>query len=314
MREHLIRMPAIGDGIVEAELAEWLVAEGDEVELDDLICAVMTDKATIEIPSPHAGRVLWLGAGPGDMIEIGADLIRLAEGPALQAQVDVAGADTPPPAPPPQADGDGAARRRPAALSRPLPPICITEEIELTAAEDLCETLNARSSRDRLTIPALLVRALVRALREQPDLNAHFDGVAGTTRQLSDIHVGVSMPEGGLVLAHAGAMSLWDTAAALARPAGAARAQAEPTVRIMWPGGLAALAAIPVLRGPEVAAVCLNRVVTRPVWDGQGFVPRRVMILSGVFEAHAVDEWAAAVFATRLRQLLENPALIFVES
>ena len=53
-------LPDIGEGIVECELLEWLVAEGDIIEEDQPVAEVMTDKATVQIPAMHAGKVLTL--------------------------------------------------------------------------------------------------------------------------------------------------------------------------------------------------------------------------------------------------------------
>src|SRR5918997_1074871 len=77
MGEHLIKMPDVGEGIAEAELVEWHVKVGDLVREDTLLAAVMTDKATVEIPSPVDGEVVWLGAQIGDVVAIGSPLIRL---------------------------------------------------------------------------------------------------------------------------------------------------------------------------------------------------------------------------------------------
>ncbi|MFT5452108.1 MAG: 2-oxoisovalerate dehydrogenase E2 component (dihydrolipoyl transacylase) [Enterobacterales bacterium] len=77
MGNYLIDVPDIGEGIAEVEIVEWPVAVGATVEEDDIICVVMTDKATVEIPSPIDGTLSWLGAEAGDMIAVGAKLVRL---------------------------------------------------------------------------------------------------------------------------------------------------------------------------------------------------------------------------------------------
>ena len=56
MAERIIKLPDVGEGIAEAELVEWHVKVGDIVREDDLLAAVMTDKATVEIPSPSTAR------------------------------------------------------------------------------------------------------------------------------------------------------------------------------------------------------------------------------------------------------------------
>ncbi|WP_230533625.1 dihydrolipoamide acetyltransferase family protein [Microvirga roseola] len=77
MGEHLIKMPDVGEGIAEAEVVEWHVKVGDLVREDMVLAAVMTDKATVEIPSPVDGEVAWLGAQIGEVVAIGSPLIRL---------------------------------------------------------------------------------------------------------------------------------------------------------------------------------------------------------------------------------------------
>ena len=62
MGERTIKLPDVGEGIAEAELVEWHVKVGDMVREDSILAAVMTDKATVEIPSPADGKVSWLGA------------------------------------------------------------------------------------------------------------------------------------------------------------------------------------------------------------------------------------------------------------
>jgi 2-oxoisovalerate dehydrogenase E2 component (dihydrolipoyl transacylase) len=72
MGERTIKLPDVGEGIAEAELVEWHVKVGDMVREDSILAAVMTDKATVEIPSPADGKVSWLGAEVGDRVGVGA--------------------------------------------------------------------------------------------------------------------------------------------------------------------------------------------------------------------------------------------------
>lgn len=74
---YTIKLPDVGEGIAEAELGVWKVAIGDVVKEDDILTEMMTDKAAVEIPSSVSGRVVWLGGDAGDILSIGADLIRL---------------------------------------------------------------------------------------------------------------------------------------------------------------------------------------------------------------------------------------------
>ncbi|MEY8800121.1 dihydrolipoamide acetyltransferase family protein [Leisingera sp. XS_AS12] len=72
-----MRLPDVGEGIAEAELTEWHVKPGDIVQEDDILAAVMTDKAAVEVPSAVAGKVLELGGEIGEMMAIGSVLIRI---------------------------------------------------------------------------------------------------------------------------------------------------------------------------------------------------------------------------------------------
>ena len=71
----VFELPAVGDTMVEAEIVEWLVAVGDEVDLDQPICSVETDKSVVEMTTPYRGTVLALGGEPGDVIPVGQPLI-----------------------------------------------------------------------------------------------------------------------------------------------------------------------------------------------------------------------------------------------
>jgi len=135
---HVIKMPDIGEGIAEVELVEWHVQPGEAVAEDQVLADVMTDKATVEIPSPVKGKVISLGGKVGDVMGVGTELIRLevegagniaAGAPPVTARAAPAPApattpaasapkpvEAPPPAPTPSAAATPAA---PAALRAP---------------------------------------------------------------------------------------------------------------------------------------------------------------------------------------------------
>lgn len=73
----VIKLPDVGEGVAEAEIVELLVKPGDAIEEDQVIAAVMTDKATVEIPSPVAGTVLRLGAEVGKVLAVGSELAQI---------------------------------------------------------------------------------------------------------------------------------------------------------------------------------------------------------------------------------------------
>lgn len=73
----IVKLPDVGEGVAEAEIVEWHVEVGQSVLEDQVLAAVMTDKATVEIPSPVAGIVIALGGKVGGVLAVGAELVRL---------------------------------------------------------------------------------------------------------------------------------------------------------------------------------------------------------------------------------------------
>ena len=107
MSNFVFKLPDIGEGVVEGEVVQWHVSVGDSVSEDDPIVDVMTDKATVTIPSPTSGVIASLSGGVGDMIAVGTTLLEISTGEVMESEGGVAvggdeGADTDPePAPAP---------------------------------------------------------------------------------------------------------------------------------------------------------------------------------------------------------------------
>jgi 2-oxoisovalerate dehydrogenase E2 component (dihydrolipoyl transacylase) len=416
MGERVIKMPDVGEGVAEAELVEWKVKVGDLVREDDILGAVMTDKATVEIPSPVHGEVLWLGAEIGETVAVGSPLIRLRADGEAPERAEPEAKPSPPPEPKPvedakppaapsaaplpartfaaqrpegekplaspavrlrakeagidlrQVSGSGPAGRishqdleaflargaqsAPSTGLRPndavkdvklvglrrkiaermtlanshIPHITYIEEVDVGALEELRAALNKqkRPTQPKLTLLPFLMRAMVKAIADQPHLNALFDDEAGIVHQHGGVHIGIAaQTAAGLVVPvvrHAEARDLWDCGAELARLAEAARTGTATreelsgsTITITSLGAMGGVATTPVINYPEVAIVGVNKIMMRPVWDGAGFVPRKMMNLSSSFDHRVVDGWDAALFVQRIKTLLETPGMIFVE-
>jgi pyruvate/2-oxoglutarate dehydrogenase complex dihydrolipoamide acyltransferase (E2) component len=89
------KLPDLGEGLTEGEVARWLVAEGDEIAEDAPLVEIQTDKTTVEIPSPAAGKVARILVAEGDVVPVGTVLVVIGEGGgAGESQV-------PPPSPNP---------------------------------------------------------------------------------------------------------------------------------------------------------------------------------------------------------------------
>ncbi|MEJ8866400.1 dihydrolipoamide acetyltransferase family protein [Pseudomonas jessenii] len=200
------------------------------------------------------------------------------------------------------------------------------EEIDVTAVEELRAHLNEKhgATRGKLTLLPFLVRALVVALRDFPQINARYDDEAQVITRLGAVHVGIAtQADIGLmvpVVRHAEARSLWDSAAEISRLATAARngkasrdELSGSTITLTSLGALGGIVSTPVLNLPEVAIVGVNKIVERPMVIKGQIVIRKMMNLSSSFDHRVVDGMDAALFIQAIRGLLEQPATLFVE-
>jgi 2-oxoisovalerate dehydrogenase E2 component (dihydrolipoyl transacylase) len=74
-------LPDLGEGLQEAEIVSWHVAEGDHVVVDQPLVSVETEKAIVEIPSPKAGHIARLLAQPSERVKVGAPFVVFEDGP-----------------------------------------------------------------------------------------------------------------------------------------------------------------------------------------------------------------------------------------
>lgn len=405
-----VKLPDIGEGVTEAELVEWAVQPGDLVQEDDVLACVMTDKASVEIPSAVAGRVVELGGAVGETIAVGGTLLKIETAEELvEATTAPVAPETPAPvtpavppsgeadefgsyfglepSPPPRApqaapvlaapatrakaqeagidlsaligtgpegrvtasDLDAALRantgkapRRSGETRVPviglrrkiserlqeaharIPQITIVEEVDVTQLEELRGALNAEApDAPKLTLLPFVAAALARALRDHPEINVHYDDAAGEIIRFEALHLGIATAtEAGLVvpvLRHAEALGLREAAREIARLAGAARAGRASreeltgsTFTVTSLGPLGAIATTPLVNPPEVAILGINKIVTRPHWNGHEFIPRQMMNISASFDHRVIDGYVAAVFVQQIKSLLEMPARIFI--
>ena len=209
---------------------------------------------------------------------------------------------------------------------RRIPHFSYVEEIDVTELESLRTDLNRRygDTRGKLTPLPLLIRAMVIALRDFPQINARFDDEAGVVTRYGAVHMGVAtQTDSGLtvpVLRHAEAKDVWSISAEIARLADAVRtnrAQRDElsgsTITISSLGALGGIVSTPVINHPEVGIVGVNRIVERPMIRDGAIVARKMMNLSSSFDHRVVDGADAAEFIQAVRAVLERPALLFVE-
>ena len=209
---------------------------------------------------------------------------------------------------------------------RHIPHFAYVEEIDMTECEALRVRLNEKyaATRGKLTLLPLLMRAIVLAVREFPQVNARYDDAADVVTRYGAVHLGIAtQTDGGLmvpVLHHAETHDLWSAAAEVARLSEAARngkATREElsgsTLTITSLGALGGIVSTPVINYPEVAIVGVNRMVERPMIRNGQVVARQMMNLSSSFDHRVVDGMDAARFIQCVRGYLEFPETLFVE-
>jgi len=153
MGAHVIKMPDIGEGIAEVELVAWHVKPGDTVAEDQVLADVMTDKATVEIPSPVIGTVIALGGEIGQVMAVGSELIR----------IEVAGAgnvkDAPSVIARPAAPAAPAPTAVPAAPAAPVPEVPATAASSRVAASSPAAPATRQPGDKPVASPAVRRRA-----------------------------------------------------------------------------------------------------------------------------------------------------------
>jgi 2-oxoisovalerate dehydrogenase E2 component (dihydrolipoyl transacylase) len=209
---------------------------------------------------------------------------------------------------------------------RRIPHINYVEECDLTELEALRLDLNQHRTEDqpKLTLLPFIMRAMVKALPDYPQINARYDDDAGVLHAHEGVHIGIATqtPNGLIVpvVRHAEARDLWDCAREVARLAKAVRdgtaAREElsgSTITLTSMGPLGGISSSPVINHPEVAILNPNKLVDRPMVQGAFVTVRKMMNLSSAFDHRIVDGYDGALFVQRVKRLLEHPALIFMD-
>jgi pyruvate dehydrogenase E2 component (dihydrolipoamide acetyltransferase) len=390
-----VKLPDIGEGLVESEIVEWLVKEGDYVKMFQPLVRVLTAKATVEIPSPFEGRILRLLAKPGDVVRVGAPIAEI-EAPEVQVATGAPGASdvervesresarealqVPVRAPPRvrklarelgvdlskvKGTGPGGviteedvlryaeeskkaaeAPRQPAlvegavervplkgirrimaskmveAKSR-IPHAYIVEEVDVTELVKLRDVLrqDAESKGVKLTLLPFIVKAVVKALKEYPLLNASLDEERGEIiiKKFYNIGVAVDTPQGLVVPVIKGAdgKGLYQIAreiGELAEKAREGKTSLEDvtggTFSITNIGSVGTVLGMAIINYPEAAILGVHRLVEVPRYVDGELKPRKIVYLSLSFDHRFIEGAYATRFLLAVKRYLENPAIL----
>jgi pyruvate/2-oxoglutarate dehydrogenase complex dihydrolipoamide acyltransferase (E2) component len=339
------KLPDLGEGVREGEIARWLVRVGQEVSEDQPLVEIQTDKTTVEIPSPAAGKVARILVEEGELVPVGTPLVligadadaeatepeRVQATPAVRRLAGELGVDlesitgTGPAARITEADVRAAApprkgeRREPlrgvrrqiaehlSRAQREVPAVTVVEECDFTRLSE------ARGERSYLPY---VITAAVAGLKEYPELNAMLAGDEIVYWERYDIGVAVQTDEGLVVPVVRGAdsISLDDLAEEIARLAEAARAGTlKPeelrgsTFTVTSAGPLSGLFATPLVNYPEVAILGVHRIAPRAVVRDGEIVVCEIGLLSCTFDHRVVDGARASEFLLGVIDELEGP-------
>jgi pyruvate dehydrogenase E2 component (dihydrolipoamide acetyltransferase) len=199
-----------------------------------------------------------------------------------------------------------------------IPHVTHDDEADITDLEAFRKQLNAEQADVKVTMVALLVKAVVASLKRFPDFNSSLegDGVEALIRKkYYNIGFAADTPNGLVVpvIKDADRKGLLEVAAELADLSGKARAgklgpadMAGATFTISSLGGIGGTSFTPIVNAPEVAILGVVRSTTKPVWDGSAFVPRLILPLSLSYDHRVIDGAAAARFVAHLSGVLND--------
>ena len=339
------KLPDLGEGVREGEIARWLVEVGQEIAEDDPLVEIQTDKTTVEIPSPAAGQVAQILVEEGELVPVGTPLVligsdaatagapeptRIQVTPLVRRIAGELGVDLE------SVKGSGPGGRiteedvRAAAVPRegerrePLRGVRrqIAEhlarshkEVPAVTVVEECDFTDLSTVRGKRSYLPYVLAAAVAGLKEFPELNATLAGEEIVYWERYDVGVAVQT-DGGLVvpvLRGADEKSLDELEAEASRLADSARAGTlKPeelrgsTFTVTSAGRLGGLFATPLVNHPEVAILGLHRIAERPAVRNCDLAVREVGWLSCTFDHRVIDGARASEFLLGVIARLES--------
>jgi pyruvate dehydrogenase E2 component (dihydrolipoamide acetyltransferase) len=331
------KLPDLGEGLTEGEVARWLVAEGDEIAEDQPLFEIATDKTTVEIPSPAGGRVAQILVGEGEVVPVGTLLVVIGGEAAPRAATHATPAvrqvakqlgvdlgrvrgtgregriteDDVRRASPRAGEGR---RERIRGVRRQIVEHLTRAHREVAAVTyvEECDFSNVDMS---LLLPAVL-HATAASLPEFPELNARLEGDEIVYLDRYDLGVAIQTDEGLLVpvVRAVEARSLPELRDEVDRLADGARAGTlapeelrGSTFTVTSAGKLGGLVVTPLVNYPEAAILGVHRIAARPVVREGQIVVRQMGNVSVTFDHRVVDGARAAAFTLAVIARLEAP-------
>ena len=196
-----------------------------------------------------------------------------------------------------------------------IPHVTHNDEADVTDLEAFRKQLNGEQSDVKVTMVALLLKAVVASLKAFPDVNASLDGDALVRKKYYHLGFAADTPNGLVVpvVKDVDKKGLLEVAGELTELSGKARAgklgpaeMAGATFTISSLGGIGGTSFTPIVNAPEVAILGVVRSAIKPVWDGKAFAPRLMLPLSLSYDHRVIDGAAAARFVAHLSGVLTD--------
>jgi pyruvate dehydrogenase E2 component (dihydrolipoamide acetyltransferase) len=196
-----------------------------------------------------------------------------------------------------------------------IPHVTHNEDADITDLEAFRKQLNAEQAEVKVTMVALLLKALAATLQAYPQFNASLDGEELVLKRYYHLGFAADTPQGLVVpvVRDVERKGLLEIAGELAELSGLARAgrltpaqMSGSTFTLSSLGGIGGTSFTPIVNAPEVAILGVVRAATKPVWDGEAFQPRLLLPLSLSYDHRVIDGAAAARFCAHLASLLAD--------
>jgi 2-oxoglutarate dehydrogenase E2 component (dihydrolipoamide succinyltransferase) len=351
-----LRVPPVGESITSVEIGDWLKAEGDLVTQDENVVVLDSDKATVELPAPAAGRLAKIVKHKGETAAVGEVIGEIDEraesGPPKPQRAAPSQQESKAPAP---ASAPAPAAAAPAPVDMPainerteqvvhMSPwrrtiakrlvqathetalLTTFNEIDMKAVKELRSSYSDTFQKKhgvRLGLMSFFVKASVDALHAFPEVNAEVRAEDVVYRNYCDIGIAVSTGKGLIVpvLHAADRLSFAEIEKRIAEFAQRAESgQLTPeelaggTFTITNGGVFGSLSSTPIVNPPQSAILGMHAIKDRPVaLDGQ-VVIRPMMNVALTYDHRIIDGREAVLFLARVRDAIEDPVRMLIET
>src|SRR5215211_6497977 len=335
-----IKVPPLGESIVEATVSRWLKNEGDAVSAGETLVELETDKITVEVPALKAGVLAKRLKAEGDVVAVDDELGQLDESATAGAKPAPAraGGNGAPGGAAPRAPSDGTRETREKMTTRrkriaenlllsqsSTATLTTFNEIDMSAVSALRERMKEKVEKEhgvKLSFMPFFVKATSMALKSFPIVNAQIDGDSIIYKHYVNMGIAVAS-EAGLVVPNIkdadrkGMIEVSRDIGAVAKKARDGKLSMEDltggTFTITNGGVFGSLVSTPIINFPQVGILGLHKTQDRPVAVNGQVVIRPMMYIALSYDHRVIDGQQAVLFLVKVKELLEDPGAMLID-